>query len=83
MRKCYHWTMTKKRKKIVVGQTLVSKEFYDNETGLLNLYDGRVVDRRHFGQFNLYEIHYEDGDKEEMYADEVRECMGMYITRHR
>lgn len=73
--------MRKKKVKICIGETMVSKEFNSDNTGSANMFEGRVVDRRRFGHFNLYMVQYEDGDTEEMYANEVRKCMVTYIDR--
>ena len=75
--------MNRKKSKITVGKTMVSKEFLADNLNTPNLFDGRIVARRRAGQFFLYDVHYEDGDTEEMYANEVRECMRTYLGRIR
>ena len=55
-RKCYHWTMNRKKSKITVGKTMVSKEFLADNLNTPNLFDGRIVARRRAGQFFFYDV---------------------------
>ena len=65
----------KKANKIIIGETMICKEFLSGEEGVPTLYLGTVVDRRRLGQHYLYMIEYSDGDTEEMFNYEVRNHM--------